>query len=328
MMVRLIIFHFLILSSSVINAHKFSTCAAIDQKSPLSRNADSLAATHVPIGSVGDGFRAEKCALLCTTAEKKTRAFGFGKPVLAATALAGLVSFGYVKHGANAAATASSIFDAERFRSWLLTALSGAEERGRGRSLVLYASALALWELVGLSTIPLETAAGMAFGSLRTGVLVNAAGKLGGAMLAYALGRSLLKERVNSYLAGNDVLALVERSMEGRPFRSSLFMRYSVFPELVKNFGLSVMPAVQPWTFCAAVAVHSVPYTILWTALGRDSAIRLQATEMGELIPPNKVLGGILLFTTVFGIVGSPALVAVWIRGMRREYAEMMQKKK
>ncbi len=56
-------------------------------------------------------------------------------------------------------------------------------------------------------------------------------------------------------------------------------------------------------------------FSFRWTSLGKDTSLRLQASESS---PPNHILNGILLATTVFGFFGSPALLALWVKDMKQ----------
>ena len=63
---------------------------------------------------------------------------------------------------------------------------------GYWRGVVVYSCGMAVCELLSMSMIPVETAAGVVFG-FRKGFLASAIGKLVGAALAYALWRGVLK---------------------------------------------------------------------------------------------------------------------------------------
>uniref|UniRef100_A0A7S4W9J7 Uncharacterized protein n=2 Tax=Ditylum brightwellii TaxID=49249 RepID=A0A7S4W9J7_9STRA len=167
-------------------------------------------------------------------------------------------------------------------------------------------------------------------------------------MVAYSLGRIFFKGYVRSKLSDNEILSLVEKSMTSRPLRTSLTMKYSIFPEAIKNYGLSIMTPVKPWIFALATFIHGFPFTIVWTNLGWDSSMRLKVNEMAKratatpeddlidagstmvssptTLPPNKLLGVAVVFVTVWGIVGSPAIMALWIRDLRKNHTNEKKK--
>ena len=52
--------------------------------------------------------------------------------------------------------------------------------------LLIYIAFLSSWTMLGLSTMPIETVAGMAFG-MKKGLSANAIGRISGAVLAYII---------------------------------------------------------------------------------------------------------------------------------------------
>jgi uncharacterized membrane protein YdjX (TVP38/TMEM64 family) len=180
-------------------------------------------------------------------------------------------------------------------------------------SLPIYAGGMAIWELLGLSTIPVETAAGMVFG-LQRGLLASGAGKLLGASAAFGLGRGLLAHYVQEKMKQNPVWSVLNRSTEVHsPLVVGLLMKFSCFPELFKNFGSSCLNLTYT-TFLTATAMHGLLFTLLWTALGVDAAARLE----NALLPANVPLQVCLVLAAFIGLVGSPLLMAWWIRDMKK----------
>jgi uncharacterized membrane protein YdjX (TVP38/TMEM64 family) len=76
---------------------------------------------------------------------------------------------------------------------------------------------------------------------------------------------------VHRKLKDNELLQLVDESIEDNPIGVSLMVRFAPLPEFVKNFGLSVLN-VKARYFVLAVVVHGVPFTCLWTCLGAETA--------------------------------------------------------
>ena len=140
--------------------------------------------------------------------------------------------------------------------------------------------------------------------------------------MSYVLGRTLLENRVRSYLFSSqrknddtdnengNILGIMVNSIAKKPFLSSLIMKFSIFPEIIKNLTLSVIENVKWYIFMAVSFLHFLPYTVLWTSVGYDSALRLRDTD----IPPNYILNGFFLFSVVFGYAISPPLFALWVR--------------
>ncbi|CAB9517212.1 expressed unknown protein [Seminavis robusta] len=181
-------------------------------------------------------------------------------------------------------------------------------------SLPIYAGGMALWELVGLSTIPVETAAGMVFGFHRA-FLASGVGKLLGASAAFGLGRGLLSSFVQKQLQQNPVWNVVNRSTDVHsPLVVALLMKFSCFPELIKNFGSSCLMHLSYSNFLGATMFHGLTFTLLWTMLGVDAAARLENPNL----PANVPLQIVLVLAAMIGLVGSPLLMAWWVRDMRK----------
>jgi uncharacterized membrane protein YdjX (TVP38/TMEM64 family) len=214
----------------------------------------------------------------------------------------------------------SSFFDREKFRRSILDTLNSISAKGT-RGLLLYTFGFIFWETCGLPTSVVETAAGMAFG-FSNALLCSFVGKTLGSILAFTLGRSLCHSFVKKQLQDNEVLELMEKSVARNPIRSALIMRYSPFPQLIKNFGLSMTEPVTLPVFLLAICVHGFPFSILWAALGQDSSLRLRADEMGESLDANWVLNGALVFVTVFGFVISPVITGWWLAGLKKDDAK------
>ena len=187
-----------------------------------------------------------------------------------------------------------------------------------------------LWEVCGLPTSVVETAAGMAFG-FRKAFLGSFIGKSCGSSLAFLLGRTVLSDRVRQKLeqVGGEPFGLIERGVQHHPIRSAFIVRYSVFPQIIKNFGISMTKPVSYPLFLLTIIVHGMPFSVLWAALGYDTSMRLRAASQllrGEgdgndviVVPKNYILNGLLIFVTIFGFVVSPALTGWWLADLRNE---------
>jgi uncharacterized membrane protein YdjX (TVP38/TMEM64 family) len=155
------------------------------------------------------------------------------------------------------------------FQKTIVPILDGLNNAGiKGQ--ITYTFCLLLWTMTAGITTPVETAAGIVFG-VRKGIICNAIGKIGGAVLSFNIGRYLLYKYVHHQLKENELLELVEESIEERPLRVSLMVRFSPLPEFAKNFGLSILNLKGRW-FSTAVLLHGLPFTCLWTCLGAETA--------------------------------------------------------
>jgi hypothetical protein len=121
-------------------------------------------------------------------------------------------------------------FDKEKLQAYVLGALrSLQDDLPKAYSCSLYVIGMALWETLGLSTIPVETAAGMVFGW--TGALLSGLGKLLGACLAFWLGKTALRDFVQRKLGDNSFLKLVKSSTTDNPPLVACLIKFSCFPE-------------------------------------------------------------------------------------------------
>jgi hypothetical protein len=208
----------------------------------------------------------------------------------------------------------------------------GSGTSGMLQALVLYALGMAAWEMAGLSTIPVETAAGMVFGFAQ-GAAASFCGKLLGATLAFVAGRTILASRISTHKAfrENVVFQLLNNNDEtvgGQdlpirhpPLLTAFFMKFSCFPELVKNLGSSLIPAIQPWMFVVVTTLHGGFFTLVWTWLGVDSAARMRQASLAV----NRPLQATLVFAMVVGCVLTPISMAWWIRDLKRGAAQAVQ---
>ena len=173
---------------------------------------------------------------------------------------------------------------------------------------------------MGLSTIPVETAAGIAFG-FKKGFLASALGKLGGALAAYGLGRTTLKKWVRTKLESNKVLHLIDGSVAANPLRVAMLMRYSCFPEFVKNCGASLFLPIKTWMFVLSIILHGWIFSACWTYVGMDTGRRMADPNLA----PDLVAKVAVTFAGIVGIVITPLLMAWWIRDMQQSQLNVVE---
>jgi uncharacterized membrane protein YdjX (TVP38/TMEM64 family) len=195
------------------------------------------------------------------------------------------------------------------------------------KAMSTYIAGMAFWEFIGMSTIPVEIAAGMVFGFWK-GAAASIFGKLLGASIAFGLGRTILSSWVtqSSMLQNNPVFQLlnnnsndnknnhVASSSRRTPLQTVFLMKFSCFPEFIKNFGSSVLPVIKPWMFLAVTLVHGGTFSLLWTWSGVDAAARLS----NAALPVNRQLQITLLFAAFVGLVLTPAVMAWWINDLKQ----------
>ena len=162
-----------------------------------------------------------------------------------------------------------SQIDLSGLHRWLLGTLSKLNDTGDA-GLALYAVIFCLWTMTVGVTTPIETAGGFVFGAKRA-ILANTFGTLGGALVAFFLGRFIFYETAHKHLKDNEILQLVEESIEENPLLVALMVRMSPLPEPVKNLGMSVL-GIKKRFFVASVILHGFPFTVLWSCLGAETA--------------------------------------------------------
>mmetsp|Transcript_33620 Transcript_33620/g.79297 ORF Transcript_33620/g.79297 Transcript_33620/m.79297 type:complete len:355 (-) Transcript_33620:272-1336(-) len=211
-----------------------------------------------------------------------------------------------------------TLFNKEKLQTSVVRTLESLNDLPHMYSRSFYTIAMALWETMGMSTIPVETAAGMVFGW--SAFYWSGLGKVLGACLAFGLGRGALSAIVNEKLSSNAFLKLVQSSTDENPLLVTILIKLSCFPETVKNFGSSMLKPITWWMFVSATAVHGLTFTALWTYLGVDTAARLKDTT--GMLPADQRLKTLLTLALINGIVVSPLSMAYWMRTLRQKQQE------
>jgi len=196
--------------------------------------------------------------------------------------------------------------------------------KGRGHiGIVYYVLGLACFEIFGISTCPVEISGGFVYG-IKKGFIINLVGKLTGAMTAFVIGRILLSSAIRSKFlsppsvgtgkgtseisTSAQVIQLVQTSITEEPFKTALVLRFSMFPQLLKNLILSVLEPVNWSLFLFVTSMQVTPFTLLFTCLGYDSAQRLLFPDLKT----NYILSGCFLVSTIYGIFGGTTITALW----------------
>lgn len=215
------------------------------------------------------------------------------------------------------------LFNKEKLQSKVVESLESLNSFPYLYSRSLYTLFMTVWECLGMSTIPVETAAGMVFGW--SAIYWSGMGKILGAALAFGLGRGALSSFVEKKLASNEFLSLVQASTEENPLLVVTLMKLSCFPETVKNFGSAILKPIRWWMFLLGSTIHGLTFTSLWTYFGVDTAARLKDTE--GLLPPDKRLKLLLTLALFNGAVISPLSMFYWIRTLKQKQNDTKGKK-
>jgi uncharacterized membrane protein YdjX (TVP38/TMEM64 family) len=176
------------------------------------------------------------------------------------------------------------------------------------QALASYAMGMMLWEAAGLSTIPVETAAGMVF-RFREAALSSIVGKVLGATLAFLAGRTVLSSSLekNKTISTSQLFVLLRSRNTHSPLLTAGLLKCSILPELIKNLGSAVLPQIKLWMFMAATLLHGGGFSLMWTWLG--TCMRLKETS--------RAMQATLTIGMFIGCVLTPVTMAWWIRALQ-----------
>ena len=154
-----------------------------------------------------------------------------------------------------------------------------------------------LYSALGLSTTPVELISGFTF-PIPVALLCNALGKLAGNIAAFLFCRRFGGETPAINL-GPLTTAKIRSLSSTSPLKTTLLIRFSALPDLMKNFILSTLP-LSLSTFALGTLLQGGPYSCLWTLLG---------AQMSDATAPLKVTGPLkaaLAVGVLWGLVGVP----------------------
>jgi uncharacterized membrane protein YdjX (TVP38/TMEM64 family) len=171
---------------------------------------------------------------------------------------------------------------------------------GGGPGLLAPLIALGAWVVLTPALFPgtvLAAASGLAFGSLGGTALAWGGAVLGG-LVAFALARTVAREKVARHVAQRRRLARVSALLERRGFAAVLAARLMPgVPATALHYAVGLSPVRAP-AFLAAMAIgallRTVPYALLGQGLGSGSPL-LVATGVAS-IAVGGLGGGVLLW--------------------------------
>jgi uncharacterized membrane protein YdjX (TVP38/TMEM64 family) len=175
-------------------------------------------------------------------------------------------------------------------------------------AMLYYAMGLMVWEAAGLSTIPVETAAGMVF-RFHEAALASIGGKVLGATLAFLAGRTVLSSSLDQFkpIATSRLFVLLRSRNTHHPLLTAALMKFSILPEWAKNLGSAVLPQIKLWMFVLVTLCHGGGFSLMWTWLG--TSMRLNETS--------QALQATLIIGAFIGGVLTPLTMAWWFRALQ-----------
>ena len=161
--------------------------------------------------------------------------------------------------------------------SWLNTVVSPLVLALRSHKLgpLYFYILFSIYTSLGLTTTPVETACGYAFGFKLSSMLCMVA-KSTGSMMAYMFFRTTSSGRGDrgrstststSTSASSSIEAKLSSFASRSPLLAAVIVRMSVLPELAKNYALSRLP-LSPLNVYLAILLHGSPYSVLWSFVG------------------------------------------------------------
>lgn len=146
---------------------------------------------------------------------------------------------------------------------------------------VLFAVVYAVCAAAMVPATPFPLTAGFLWGPL-VGFLVTWVGEVAGALLGFAMGRTLLRERAEALTARYRVLGALDTALERGGFRLLVMLRLSpVFPFGALNMSLG-LTSVPPLTYAVSTALGVLPASLMLVYAGA-SLTTLTAALGGEV---------------------------------------------
>jgi uncharacterized membrane protein YdjX (TVP38/TMEM64 family) len=193
----------------------------------------------------------------------------------------------------------------------VLGLLAWAKAAGLGGAL-LFAGAYVLGTLLFFPGSVLTLAAGFLYG-LVGGMAVVVPGSILGALLAFLLGRTVLRRPTERLLRRHPRFAAVDTAVAENGFRVVLLLRLSpLFPFNLLNYGLGVT-RVPLLPYLLGSALGMLPGTLLYVYLG---SLLTSASELLGGKRPDAGWAGRALF--LGGLVATAAVVVLVGRAARR----------
>jgi uncharacterized membrane protein YdjX (TVP38/TMEM64 family) len=157
----------------------------------------------------------------------------------------------------------------------------------------------------------LTLGAGFAWGPVYGSLLVVVASNLG-ALAAFLLGRTALREQVARRIAGQPRFAAVDAAVAERGFRVVLLLRLSpLFPFNLLNYALG-LTRVRPRDYVLASFLGMLPGTVLYVYLGS------LVTSVAQLSRGERPAAGTSGHVLFWGGLAATVLVTVYVTRLAR----------
>jgi len=185
----------------------------------------------------------------------------------------------------------------------------------------IYIGFLTLAILLLVPTALLKMMAGTLFG-FQIGLVVNFAGSMAGGLLAFALGRWVIRERIEKAVAEDERARRLEAALGEESLRISILVRLSpLIPDEWLNYILAAGP-VSLWTFNLsnlASLIYAAVYAYYGHVLGQlifsDEALTMMQRSPEGLSLTVLGLGATVIATYLITMIAKDALQGAWSEG-------------
>lgn len=201
---------------------------------------------------------------------------------------------------------------AEWTMQWLQT-LAPGDSTPATRAFLVYATVYIVATLVMFPLAPLAIGAGFVFG-LTSGFIVTWLTATAGAVVAFYLSRSVMRDYFQRLIARRPALQAGERSVSEQGWLVVLLLRISpIIPSHLLNYicGITHMPAHH---YALATLFGKAPFIFLLTYIGAAAARSFDAGASGDAMPVYLYAAGL-----------AATLAAAWLV-VRRARRELRQK--
>uniref|UniRef100_K3W7N9 VTT domain-containing protein n=1 Tax=Globisporangium ultimum (strain ATCC 200006 / CBS 805.95 / DAOM BR144) TaxID=431595 RepID=K3W7N9_GLOUD len=163
------------------------------------------------------------------------------------------------------------------------------------------------------------------------GIILNTIGKTGGALIAFALGKKIGRDKVGGYLAANfPTYAAVTKILQSDSWKPLFLVQLSSLPHAVKSYGLAITD-VSTYRFMVSSVVTAFPFTIVLTQIGHQTQEMLSNSSAGSAsgttgnaAPPTSSDTQMIMF--VVGMVCTLATMGFFVVYTKKEIEKQMSK--
>lgn len=185
---------------------------------------------------------------------------------------------------------------------------------------------LAYWLLTPLC-IPssiFDLIGGSVFG-LFYGIVLNTIGKTGGALITFALGKKIGRERVGGYLETNfPTFNVISTILQSESWKPLLLVQLSSLPHAVKSYGLAITD-VSTYRFMVSSFVAALPFTIVLTQIGYETQEMLASkSSVGGSSASSSSSAQVVLFA--LGMVLTVATMVFFVIYTKKELQRQLLK--